>query len=400
MIKTRVIDLTTKNITMTDDVKVVFKECEKRHLNLPPHHISILNPGANILYKVEKLEARDSLEIGYTGFDNERVAILCDLSDVSLDKLIALANFIDLYFTIMFRLPGENDLPEISVVFTELPYVWKDNIPVAKNKKIAAILKWQSIMRYHINIKYTAIGDYNAIIGTNAYEYNDKKVLVDTNIARYFYESSPRAIVHTVNPISDILYSMRRYKLLDDCEAVWISPSIRSHLSPSYIEDCLDGKYVIKNEKDISFLRSCKMNELQVEAKVKENPLRVEGVPHSINLNPKHIAVFATSIHDFMTFEEEIISYVAQTFDTSSPLRLSLFINYSPEAADDQKLYDTTNNFMNFIEDTAPIIVPTFYVNDIDSAKLADVDKHLLKYIPNNIEIYRTKILDTLCSVS
>lgn len=400
MTKTRVIDLTTKHISMIDDVKVVFRECEKRRLNLPPHHISILNPGANILYKVEELVARDPLEIGYTGFNNERVAILCDLADESLNKLIALANFIDLYFTIMFRMPGEEDIPEISVVFTELPYEWKDGIPSAKSDKIAAILKWQSIMKNHINIKYTAIGDYNATIGTNAYEYNDKKVLVDTSIARYFYESSPRAIVHTVNPMSDILYSMRRHKLLDDCEAIWISPSIRSMISPAYIEDCFDGKYVIKNEKDITFIKNSRLKELQVEAKVEENPLHVEGIPHVLNLDPRHIAVFATSIHDFMTFEEEIISYAATTFDTSSPLELSLFINYSPEAADDQKLYEVTNNFMNFIEDTAPIISPTFYVSDIDSVKLADVDSHLLKYIPNNIEIYRTKILDTLCSVS
>ena len=402
MIKTRVIDLTSSNVTCSEDVRVEFRECEVQAQGIMFDPLetewtcALKVPGANMVQDVVKLEARGPLEYGYTGFSNERLAILCDLTDESIDKLIALANFICRFHKIMFRIPEDKDKPEISVVFTELPFTWVDGIPTAKSKKIAVALKWQWNMHKILDIKYTAIGDYLATIGTRSFEYNESKTYVDTCLSDDHYDGSPRAIVHTVNPLSDILYSMKKHKLIEDCDTIWISPSITSMMPQAYVEDCFDKMSVVRSTRDIELMYSPIAHSLELSPTVSPDG-NIEISSKSSTMCPKHIAVFATSIHDFMTFSSEIVWYAATYLSSDEPLKLSLFINYDPEDAREQKLHNAMNSFINFIESRTQIIDPVFYVDDISAVKLVDLNKDLLKYVPENIEIYRTKILDTLC---
>lgn len=383
--KTRIIDLTSRNIA--NDVKVEFAERYRHYARFANHQLAIPNPGMNLLPEVEKIEIRDPLEIGYVGFSNERICILCDTDDKSMDKLIAVENYFNFWIDWMFRIP-EGEKIEISVVFTSIPYVFdKDSIPSAKSKKIAAALKWQVQMRNRMDIKYTAIGDWSAPISIEK-DYNSKKVYVDTCLHDNWYDGSERTIVHVVNPMSDILYSMKLHGLVEDCDAIWISPSILSMKSYVEIEDSFIGHFIIKEYKDIDFL----INHQLVGVK------KDDETTDFANMNPKHIACFATSVHDFMTFNQAIVMYASNTMSTSEPLRLSLFINYTPDSADDQKLYDVMNSFMNYIENNAPIMDVSFFLLPFDvSDGQGWVDRDKLKFIPDNIELYHSKIIDALC---
>lgn len=383
--KTRIIDLTSRNIA--NDVKVEFAERYSHYARFAKHRLAIPNPGMNLLPEVEKMEIRDPLEIGYVGFSNERICILCDTDDKSIDKLIAVENYFNYWIDWMFRIP-EDEKIEISVVFTGIPYVIdKDSVLSAKTKKIAAALKWQLLMRNQMNIKYTAIGDWTAPISIEK-DYNSKKVYVDTCLNDNWYDGSERPIVHVVNPMSDILYSMKVHNLIEDCDAIWISPSILSMKSYVEIEDSFIGCFIIKEYKDIDFL----INHQLVGIK------KGDETTEFTNMNPKHIACFATSVHDFMTFNQDIVMYASNTMSTSEPLNLSLFINYTPDAADDQKLYGVMNSFMNYIENNAPIMDVTIFMLpfDVDNGP-GWVERDKLKFIPNTIELYHSKIIDALC---
>ena len=107
---TRIIDLTTKNITGRQDVKVTFKETEgltNIKFNLAPYVENVI-----ISQRLVGFSAREPEEIGYVGFNNERIVVLCDLDEESLDKLIALETYIYDYREDMFRIPEDQDLPQ------------------------------------------------------------------------------------------------------------------------------------------------------------------------------------------------------------------------------------------------------------------------------------------------
>jgi len=314
-------------------------------------------------------------EIGYVGFNNERVVVLCDLNDKSLDKLIALENFIFRYKEDMFRIPEEEDRPQVSVVFTEIPYIYSDGVFVPKNNKLAMILKWRDVIKNDVQVIFTAIGDYSAPI--SLMEYNKKKVYV--NIYGEFSSSkinSEIIPIHVINPISDILFGMKFHDLLKDFNAIWFSPSICSMHSKAYLEDTFIEKEVVVGYDHFKYL---------------------------VN-DDRNIACVATSISDFMSFCQEVIAYansassvVNKPIEGNGPIKLGLFIGFTPERAEKQKFYWTFNNFMNFIENRAQIVDVTFYVSDIESAEFSDIDKSLLKYVPSNVELYHTKILESIC---
>lgn len=401
--RTRIIDLTQDNVTASEDVKVKFREYERHLAPAVPALVQIVNPDTMILQTVESLEAHDPLERGFTGFTDEKLVILCDLSDESTDKLIALENFINTWHEMMFRITDatlrghDEDIdqvrPEIAVVWTELPYDLKDNIPTTKTRKLAAAMSWQQMMRNFLNIKYTAIGDYSASISPFDFYYNSKKVYVDTCLTG-FYSGSDRAIVHTVNPMSDVLYAMSAHKMID-CDLMWVSPSIYSLLPSSYIEDSLLGHMTVRHHKDIEKLMYSRDMQLKARADLENIGIKVDPEVETVKI--KNITCFATSLHDFMTFQGELTMFLSNYTSSSEPINVNLFIGYTPERADDQKLYERYNNFMDFIEDRSPLANVTFWMSDIEAAKMQDIEARLLKYVPKNLEIYPTKILDTLC---
>jgi hypothetical protein len=397
--KTRIIDLTDNSVFGREDVKVEFKTYERHLAPTMPYLSAIVNPDTMLLPVVEHIEAHDPLE-GFTGFTDERVVILCDTSDKSADKLIALANYINIWKDELIRITGksfnvdEKDIdaarPDISVIWTSLPYETRDNMPVAKTRKLAAALSWQPMSRNFLDIKFTALGDYSANISPFDQYYNRKKVYVDTCLTGFF-SNSERAIVHTVNPISDILYSMKNYKFINDCDMMWVSPSIYSLLPSSYIEDCLDDFIVVRGFTDTKTLGMMYQKHLEVTVSEDE---KVIDVKHK---DIRHIVCIATSLHDFMSFQGEISMFVSNYTDSSAPIKLSLFVGYSPEEASDQRLYEVHNNFKEFLEDRIMLMDTTFYMSDIEAARLVDADSSLLEFIPKNIDIYHTKILDALC---
>ena len=399
MIKTRVIDLTSDNVSAREDIRVEFTDKDKSQVFGPSANITQV-PGMRMFKEVTKFEARNWREIGFTGLVDERLVIFANPDDEeSLDKLVGLQNFIGFYFHVLFRLTGDNidKKPSISLVFTNLPYVWKDNIPTAKNNKVAACLRWKNRLAGYINIKIISRGEFgiditdeksrSTFIGPKPpfFDQVGSKVNVDTTMVG-FYETSVRTTVHVMNPITDVLYSSVFYHLLDETDAIWVSPTIETLLGKAYIEDLFE-KNVISTHEDVKRLMYSKR--LEVKDLGEASCVEKDDV--------KKIAVLAVSPRDFMTFSQEIVMAAANTRDSSSPMILDLFINFSIENADDQGLYEIENNFMNFIEDRAPLIVPNFWIADIDAVCLSDVPDKLLKYVPKNIFMYHSKILDSIC---
>ena len=374
--KTRIIDLTSKNLTGKQDVKVEFKEKERSRL--VGRNIAIYNIGMNFVQHIEKFEARPYEEIGFTGLVNERLVILCDLSDESLDKLVALENLFFNFKESLFRITEDEEKPQVSIVFTGLPYSYVDGTYRAKSVKISDILKCKDLLKDYIQIVFTAVGDYNAPIGLM--DYNKRKVYVNVHssfIGNTVGFPSPVVVpVQVVNPVSDILYSMVNHSLLDEYETVLFSPSICSSHSKAYLEDTFIDKMTVTSPKQMT-------------------KLIMDGV--------KSIACVTTSINDFMSFCDDLVvdSSIYWGSDGNvkdkDKIKLGLFINFTPEKANCQEFYSIFYNFMNFIENRIPTLDVTFYVSDIESAGFANIDSKLLKYVPVNIELYHTKILETLC---
>ena len=406
-LKTRVIDLTSNNVTTKEDVRVVFEDRDKSQL-FGPATQCVQVPGTRTFKEVTKFEARDWREIGFTGLVDERLVIIADPNDEeSLDKLIGLENFIGFWYHVLFRLTGDfsDKNPSVSLVFTDLPYEWKDNIPTAKSNKIAACLRWKNRLNGYVDIKIVSRGEWSACLTNEEYRLKSpchsflgfnvvgSPIQVDTTMTS-FYETSVRTTVHAMNPISDILYDDVKHELLKDVGAIWVSPTIETILGIE-LEDMFQNYKVIKSDKDVKDL--IYKRDMKFFMKVKHENGTVDPQPSVDSLKVKKIAVFAVSLRDFMTFEQEIVMAVSNMTDSSDPIELDLFVNYTPEAATDQSLYEIENNLMNFIEDRSPLINPVFCISDMDAAKLADVPSKLLKYIPKNIKIYHTKILDTIC---
>lgn len=400
MIKTRVIDLTSDNVSAREDIRVEFTDKDKSQVFGPSANITQV-PGMRMFKEVTKFEARNWRDIGFTGLVDERLVIFANPDDEeSLDKLVGLQNFIGFYFHVLFRLTGTNidKKPSISLVFTNLPYVWKDNIPTAKSNKVAACLRWKNKLAGYIDIKIISRGDFGTDITdektrargffntSTFFNQVGTKVNVDTTMSG-FYETSVRTSVHVMNPITDILYSSVFHSLLDDTDAIWVSPTLETLLGkPIYLEDLFEMNVISSHEdvKRLMYSKNLELKDLGEASCVEKDDI-------------KRIAVLAVSPRDFMTFSQEIVMAAANTRDSSSPMILDLFINFSIENADDQGLYEIENNFMNFIEDRAPLIVPNFWIADIDAVCLSDVPDKLLKYVPKNIFMYHSKILDSIC---